>query len=81
LLADGTLALLSWFGDGECRLRLFDRPLGTLGPAQTLAGAAFRLCDRLARTRAECRVSRGTRLPGRRDAPVWVPRGVSPRLR
>jgi hypothetical protein len=40
LAADGTLALLSWFGDGECRLRLFDRPLGTLGPAQTLAGAA-----------------------------------------
>jgi len=69
LAGDGSLALLSWFGDGESRLRLLDRQLGTLGPAQTLAAASFAYSiDWL----SEGRVA--VRLPGRRDAPVWVPR-------
>lgn len=69
LADDGTLAMLSWFGDGECRLRLFDRQLGTLGPAQTLAGAAFAYAvDWLGDGRI------AVRLPGRRDVPVWLPR-------
>ncbi len=69
LASDGSLALLSWFGDGESRLRLLDRQSGTLGPAQTLAGAAFAYSiDWL----TEGRVA--VRLPGRRDVPVWVPR-------
>ncbi|WP_291994994.1 phage tail protein [Candidatus Accumulibacter sp. ACC003] len=69
LAADGTLALLSWFGDGESRLRLLDRQLGTLGPAQTLAGAAFAYSiDWLGEGGIAARV------PGRRDAPVWLPR-------
>ena len=70
LARDGTLALLSWFGDGECRLRLLDRQVGTLGPAQTLAAAAFAYSiDWLGEGGIVVRV------PGRRDAPVWVPRG------
>ncbi len=71
--SDGSLALLSWFGDGESRLRLFDRQLGVLGSAQILGAATFAYSiDWL----TEGRVA--VRLPGRRDAPVWVPR---PRLR
>ena len=73
LASDGTLALLSWAGDGESRLRLLDRQLGTLGAAQTLGGAAFAYSiDWL----SEGRVA--ARLPGRRDAPVWVPRVAPP---
>ncbi|MCP5310781.1 phage tail protein [Cognatazoarcus halotolerans] len=69
LASDGTLALLSWFGDGESRLRLFDRRLGRLGAVQTLDGALFAYSiDWL----SEGRIA--ARLPGRRDAPVWVPR-------
>ncbi len=69
LAADGTLALLSWVGDGESRLRLLDLQRGTLGQPQTLGGAAFAYSiDWLAEGRVAARV------PGRRDAPVWVPR-------
>lgn len=66
---DGSLALLSWFGDGESRLRRFDRQLGVLGSAQILAAAAFAYAiDWLSEDRV------AVRLPGRHDVPVWVPR-------
>ena len=66
--ADGMLAVLSWVGDGESRLRLIDPRLATLGAAQTLAGAAFaHAIDWLADGRV------AVRLPGRRDVPVWAP--------
>jgi len=65
---DGLLGILSWAADGESRLRLLDPRTGTLGVAQTLAGASFAYAlDWLADGRI------AVRLPGRRDVPVWLP--------
>lgn len=65
---DGRPLLLSWFGDGECRLRLIDAA-GTVGAPQALTGVRFAYAlDWLGDGRVVVRV------PGRRDAPVFVPR-------
>ncbi|ATE59879.1 phage tail protein [Thauera sinica] len=67
--ADGRIVLLSWAGDGESGLRLFDAASGVLGARQTLAGVRFAYAaDWLPGGRVAVRV------PGRRDAPVFVPR-------
>lgn len=67
---DGRPALLSWFGDGECRLRVVDAG-GRLGAAQALAGVRFAYAlDWVGDGRIALRV------PGRRDAPVFVPRST-----
>lgn len=73
---DGRLALLSWFGDGECRLRLIDAD-GTVGSPQALSDLRFAYAlDWLGDGKLALRV------PGRRDAPVFVPRsaGATARL-
>lgn len=65
---DGRLALLSWFGDGECRLRLLEADGAALGAAQTLAELRFAYAlDWLPDGAIALRV------PGRRDAPVFRP--------
>ncbi len=65
--ADGRVALLSWVGDGESRLRLLAH--GRLGAAQPLAGLRFAYAfDWLGDGRI------AVRAPGRRDAPVYRPR-------
>lgn len=65
----GRVVLLSWAGDGESGLRLFDAARGRLGPRQALEGVRFAYAvDWLADGRVALRV------PGRRDAPVFAPR-------
>ncbi|HRP24357.1 phage tail protein [Thauera sp.] len=72
---DGRLALLSWFGDGECRLRLLEADARALGAAQTLAGLRFAYAlDWLGDGGIAVRV------PGRRDAPVFRPRATGEAL-
>ena len=66
---EGRVVLLSWTGDGESGLRLFDAERGRLGPRQTLESVRFAYAvDWLAGERVALRV------PGRRDAPVFAPR-------
>lgn len=66
---DGSVALLSWSGDGDSNLRLFDVSAGVLGARQGLDGVRFGYAiDWLADDRVAVRV------PGRRDAPVFVAR-------
>lgn len=67
--AEGHIALLSWAGDGETGVRLFDVASGLLAARQTLAGVRFGYAaDWLPGGRVAVRV------PGRRDVPVFVPR-------
>src|SRR5690606_23767987 len=69
---EGRVVLLSWAGDGESGLRLFDAASGRLGPRQALEGVRFAYAvDWLADGRVALRV------PGRRDAPVFAP-GLAP---
>jgi phage tail-like protein len=66
---DGSIVMLSWAGDGESGLRLFDRRAGRLGARQALDGVRFAYgVDWLADGRV------AVRIPGRRDVPVFVPR-------
>lgn len=67
--ADGAIVLLSWAGAGESGVRVFDVAAGLLGSRQELSGVRFAYAiDWLAEGRVAVRV------PGRRDAPVFVPR-------
>jgi phage tail-like protein len=63
---DGALALLSWFGDGEARLRLYDTAAERLGPPLVLVGARYAYAfDWVDAGRIV------VRMPGRRDAPAF----------
>lgn len=65
----GEVALLSWIGDGECRLRTLDRDAARLDAPQALKGVRFAYSlDWLADGKV------AVRAPGRRDAPVFLPR-------
>ena len=64
------LAFLSWFGDGEARLRRFDRASGTLGAALRLEDARYAYALSWL---DEERVA--LRMPGRRDAPAYFVAG------
>lgn len=68
---EGSIVLLSWSGAGVSLLRLFDVRSGVLGAPQLLDGVRYAYAlDWLADGRVALRV------PGRRDAPVFLPRGA-----
>ncbi|QSA98401.1 phage tail protein [Methylococcus sp. EFPC2] len=70
--AEGGLALLSWLGDGNARLRLYETGTRRLAPAWSLVDARYAY----ALTWIDAQKV-AIRLPGRRDAPVfdWAPAG------
>ena len=73
---DRGLALLSWFGDGEARLRRLDADSGRLTEPVALVDARYAYAfDWLDAERI------AVRMPGRRDAPAFVvPDGASERV-